>query len=106
MRPILAIPVGDRLRCLALSLYGPHLSGNDLNHDERTMLAELADKAASVLMKLTDDELRGRIATLERELRAVRHDPALYRLLKDTTPAVHATARAISCLGHQLLRAA
>ena len=76
MRPILAIPVGDRLRCLALSLYGPHLSGNDLNHDERTMLAELADKAASVLMKLTDDELRGRIATLERELRAVRHDPA------------------------------
>ncbi|MGB6448106.1 MAG: hypothetical protein WBF47_23630 [Xanthobacteraceae bacterium] len=76
MRPILAIPVGDRLRCLALSLYGPHLSGNDLNHDERTMLAELADKAASVLMKLNDDELRGRIATLESQLRAVREDSA------------------------------
>ena len=72
MRPILAIPVGDRLRCLALSLYGPHLSGNDLNHDERTMLAELAAKAASVLMKLNDDELRGRIATLESQLRAVQ----------------------------------
>src|SRR5262249_46994300 len=24
MRPILAVPVGDRLRCLGLALYGPH----------------------------------------------------------------------------------
>jgi hypothetical protein len=76
MRPILAIPVGDRLRCLALSLYGPHLSGNDLNHDERTMLVELADKAANVLMKLNDDELRKRIATLESQLRALQEEPA------------------------------
>ena len=68
MRPILAIPVGDRLRCLALALYGPHATGNDLNHDERTMLAELADKAANAFMKLNDDELRRRIAALEREL--------------------------------------
>lgn len=68
MRPILAVPVGDRLRCLALALYGPHATGNDLNHDERTMLAELADKAANAFMKLNDDELRRRIAALEREL--------------------------------------
>jgi hypothetical protein len=70
-RPILAVPVGDRLRCLALALYGPHVTGNDLNHDERNMLAELADTAASAFMKLYDDELRQRIAALERELNII-----------------------------------
>ena len=68
MRPILAVPIGDRLRCLALAFYGPHATGNDLNHDERTMLTELADKAANAFMKLNDEELRQRIATLESEL--------------------------------------
>ena len=68
MRPILAVPIGDRLRCLGLALYGPHATGNDLNHDERNMLTELADKAANAFMKLNDDELRQRIATLESEL--------------------------------------
>ena len=71
MRPILAVPVGDRLRCLALALYGPHVSGNALSHEERSMLAELADKAASAFMQITDDQLRHRIVTLERELATV-----------------------------------
>jgi hypothetical protein len=68
MRPILAVPVGDRLRCLGLALYGPHLTGNALSHEERSMLAELADKAASAFMQINDDQLRRRIATLESEL--------------------------------------
>ncbi|MGB9268141.1 MAG: hypothetical protein WCB74_02830 [Pseudolabrys sp.] len=68
MRPILAVPVGDSLRCLGLALYGPHATGNALSHEERSMLAELADKAASVFMQLNDDQLRRRITTLEREL--------------------------------------
>ena len=68
MRPILAVPVGDRLRCLGLALYGPHTTGNDLSHEERSMLAELADKAASAFMQINDDQLRRRIATLETEL--------------------------------------
>jgi hypothetical protein len=71
MRPILAVPVGDRLRCLAIALYGPHATGNDLSHDERAMLADLADKAASAFMKLGDDELHRRIAALESELNTV-----------------------------------
>jgi len=71
MRPILAVPVGDRLRCLALALYGPHATGNDLNRDERAMLAELADKAASAFMKLDHDQLRQRIAALEGELETI-----------------------------------
>jgi len=71
MRPILAVPVGDRLRCLGLALYGPHATGNALSHDERSMLAELADKAASALMKLSDEQLRHRIAVLENELETI-----------------------------------
>jgi hypothetical protein len=68
MRPILAVPVGDRLRCLGLALYGPHVTGNALSHEERSMLAELADKAASAFMQINDDQLRRRIAALESEL--------------------------------------
>jgi hypothetical protein len=71
MRPILAVPVGDRLRCLGLALYGPHATGNALSHDERSMLAELADKAASALMKLSDEQLRHRVAVLESELNTI-----------------------------------
>lgn len=71
MRPILAVPVGDRLRCLGLALYGPHASGNALSRDERLMLAELADKAASVIMKVNDEQLRSRITALETELRTI-----------------------------------
>jgi hypothetical protein len=71
MRPILAVPVGDRFRCLALALYGPHAAGDDLNQDERAMLAELADKAASVFMKLDHDQLCQRIAALECELETI-----------------------------------
>ena len=71
LRPILAVPVGDRLRCLGLALYGPHATGNALSHDERSMLAELADKAASAIMKLSDEQLRRRIAVLESELESI-----------------------------------
>src|SRR5262249_3098576 len=68
MRPILAVPVGDRLRCLGLALYGPPVTGNALSHEERSLLAELADKAASAFMQIIDDQLHRRIASLEREL--------------------------------------
>jgi hypothetical protein len=67
-RPILAVPIGHRLRCLGLALYGPHATGNAFSHEERSMLAELADKAASAFMQINEDELRRRIAALESEL--------------------------------------
>lgn len=69
-RPILAVPIGDRLRCLALALYGPHAAGTDLSHDERAMLANLADLAASAFMKLDHERLCDRVAVLEAELKA------------------------------------
>jgi hypothetical protein len=42
------------------------------------MLAELAEKAASVFMKVSDEQLRSRITALETELRAMvtRREPA------------------------------
>lgn len=70
-RPILAVPVGDRLRCLGLALYGPHATGNALSHEERSMLADLADKAASAFMQINDGQLRRRIAALENELATI-----------------------------------
>ena len=71
MQPIVAVPVGDRIRCLALAFYGPHATGNDLNHDERAMLAELAEKAACAFIKLDHDQLRHRIVELEYELEVI-----------------------------------
>ncbi|MBV9741693.1 MAG: hypothetical protein JOZ30_18775, partial [Hyphomicrobiales bacterium] len=67
-RPVLGIPIGDRFRCLAIAFYGAHATGDDLNHDERAMLARLAPQAASVLAKLEHDRLCRRIAALETAL--------------------------------------
>jgi hypothetical protein len=44
------------------------VTGNALSHEERSMLAELADEAASAFMQINDDQLRRRIAALESEL--------------------------------------
>jgi hypothetical protein len=48
--------------------YGAHAAGDDLNQDERAMLARLAPEAASVLAKLEHDRLCRRIAALESAL--------------------------------------
>jgi hypothetical protein len=67
-RPVLAVPIGDRFRCQAVAFYGAHAAGDDLNRDERAMLARLAPEAASVLAKLEHDRLCRRIAALESAL--------------------------------------
>jgi hypothetical protein len=69
-RPILAIPVGNRIRCFAVALYGPHLSGTDLDSNERAMLARLGEYAAICYAHLESEELRRRIAALESALAA------------------------------------
>ena len=38
-RPVLAVPAVNPVRCFAVSLYGPHESGTDLDANERAMLA-------------------------------------------------------------------
>ncbi len=64
-RPVLAVPAVSPLRCLALSLYGPHASGTDLDANERGMLARLGQRAAAMYAELENSELRTRLAKLE-----------------------------------------
>lgn len=74
-RPVLAVPAVSPVRCFAVSLYGPHVSGTDLDANERAMLARLAASAAAMYAELENSELRGEIARLERKLNAAK--PAL-----------------------------
>lgn len=69
-RPVLGVPAVNPVRCFAVSLYGPHESGTDLDTNERAMLARLAAEAAAMYAELENSELRGEIARLERKLDA------------------------------------
>ena len=67
-RPVLAVPAANPLRCFALALYGPHVSGADLDANERAMLRRIAESAAAVYAEIENDELRRQISALERKL--------------------------------------
>ncbi len=67
-RPVLAVPAVNPVRCFAVSLYGPHESGTDLDANERAMLARLAADAAAMYAELENNDLRGEVARLERKL--------------------------------------
>ena len=69
-RPVLAVPAADPVRCFALSLYGPHAVGTDLDANERAMLSRLARFAAAMYAELEAVELRHRIAMLERKFKS------------------------------------
>ena len=62
----------EMLGAIAILLLGPHESGNDIDRDEREMLAELATRAAAsyeriAFMLLNDEvaELRAKVAALQ-----------------------------------------
>ncbi len=74
-RPILAVPAATPVRCFALSLYGPHDSGTDLDPNERAMLARIAGQAAAVYAELESGGLREKVVRLERELSEARSRP-------------------------------
>ena len=74
-RPVLAVPAVNPVRCFAVSLYGPHASGTDLDVHERGMLARLAAEAAAMYAELENSDLRGEIARLERKLDAAKPAP-------------------------------
>jgi hypothetical protein len=67
-RPVLAVPAVNPVRCFAVSLYGPHASGTDLDAYERAMLSRLAADAAAMYAELENSDLRGEVARLERKL--------------------------------------
>jgi hypothetical protein len=66
--PTLAVPVRDRMQCLAVAFYGPHVSGADLATDEHTMLATLAGDAAFAYARVEAEMLRRQVAALERQI--------------------------------------
>jgi hypothetical protein len=72
-RPVLAVPAASPVRCLALSLYGPHASGTDLDVNERGMLARLAQRAAAMYAELENNELRARLAQIEEKKKDSAH---------------------------------
>jgi hypothetical protein len=69
-RPVLAVPASNPARCFAVSLYGPHQSGTDLDTGERAMLARLGAEAAAMYAELENNTLRDKVARLEQELHA------------------------------------
>jgi hypothetical protein len=74
--PVLAVPAINPARCFAVSLYGPHASGNDLDHNERAMLARVSHDAAAIYAELESKALRERVASLEHDLEAARRNVA------------------------------
>jgi len=66
-RPVIAVPVANRFELYAFALYGPHVTGTDLNEDERATLVELGDQAGGVWTKLEHQRLREQIAALKGE---------------------------------------
>ena len=74
-RPILAVPAANPVRCFALALYGPHVSGTDLDSNERAMLGRVAGQAAAVYAELESGDLREKVVRLERELSEARSHP-------------------------------
>ena len=75
-RPVLGVPASNPLRCFAVSLYGPHASGADLDTNERAMLKRIAHNAAAVYAELENSDLRHKISTLERKLSKSASAPA------------------------------
>jgi hypothetical protein len=75
-RPVLAIPAADPVRCFALSFYGPHAAGTDLDANERAMLSRLARLAAAVYAELEGIRLRHRIAKLEQKFKVKSRRPS------------------------------
>jgi hypothetical protein len=71
-RPILGVPAVNPIRCFAVSLYGPHVSGTDLDAYERAMLTRLARDAAAMYAELESSELHRKVTKLEGELETAR----------------------------------
>jgi len=74
--PTVAIPVGDRLKCFAMALYGPHVTGADLTADERAMLGRLAEDAALAYAHVETESLRSQVASLNLGLSRTALAPA------------------------------
>jgi hypothetical protein len=62
--PILAVPAASRVHCFAVTLYGPHESGTDIDTNEREALQNLGRHAADAYARIENEELRKTVAEL------------------------------------------
>jgi hypothetical protein len=70
LMPCLAVPIcGGATESVAILLFGPHVTGSDINQDEQELLREFAERAA-----LGYDRVE--VETLRRELQALRMNNA------------------------------
>ncbi|HUC17962.1 MAG TPA: hypothetical protein VMA37_09775 [Acetobacteraceae bacterium] len=67
--PCLAVPVrGGEPEGIAIALFGPHLSGSDINADERALLGEFAARAAFGYERAEIERLRSEVSALRAAL--------------------------------------
>lgn len=67
--PVVAIPIGTGADTLyAVALYGAHNTGDDLNADERKLLFDIAQKAATAYEHLQAKLLQGEVERLKHQL--------------------------------------
>jgi hypothetical protein len=75
--PCLAVPVcGGAREGVAVALYGPHVTGSDIDPDERDMLREFATRAAIAYDRVETELLRAEVRALRAQL-AARGAPAV-----------------------------
>lgn len=70
LAPCLAVPIrGGVAESLAVALFGPHVSGSDINTDERRLLTTFAERAALGYDRVEVEILRRALNKLRQELR-------------------------------------
>jgi hypothetical protein len=69
--PALAVPILSAGHLHAIALYGAHRTGDDLNHEETALLAELGRAAGGAYSAVVFEVLRKRISELERNPKAI-----------------------------------
>jgi hypothetical protein len=75
--PCLAVPVaGGAREGVAVALFGPHVTGSDIDADERGMLRELAARAALAYDRVETELLRAEVRALRAQLATRSSAPA------------------------------
>jgi hypothetical protein len=71
--PCLSVPVESEIpEATAVVVFGPHLSGNDLDDDEIEMLQKLAARGAAGYERVVTRQLREEVASLKSKLTAMQ----------------------------------
>ncbi len=74
--PSIAVPIQSAvLGDIGIALFGPHVDGNDIDEDERDMLAEHARRAVAAYERAAFVDLREEVSELRDQLATLQHSP-------------------------------